>query len=432
VPCYSKQCMLKRLKSLVPQRSPFRLGWHYAKGYLAALYYGFPARKLTVIGITGTDGKTTTVGMIAHILHSAGCKVGAASTAFLQINEVCEENATHLTSISPFTLQEFLRRLVREGCTYAVVEMSSHGLVQGRVLCTYPKVAGITNTAPEHLDYHGSMEQYRTDKGKIFTMLRGKGIKVLNGNDESYEQYKNIRTERTFVFGPKNSDLALENIHADPHSSSALIVGKKYDSVPLRLAIPGTFNLENALCAIACTGAVGIPVETSAEALRSFRSLPGRMESIDEGQDFSVFVDFAVSPQAYEKTLTALRTMVGNTGRVMVLCSSCGDRMREKRSAIGRICSELADITVVAEDETYGEDPHAVLEEVWSGVDESKTDAHKIFDRKEAITFLFKHAKAGDAVVLCGMGPFSTMTKLEGRIPWDEREVAREVLHSLE
>ncbi|PIQ76703.1 hypothetical protein CO157_00390 [Candidatus Peregrinibacteria bacterium CG_4_9_14_3_um_filter_49_12] len=424
--------MLKRLKSLVPQRSPFRLGWHYAKGYLAALYYGFPARKLTVIGITGTDGKTTTVGMIAHILHSAGCKVGAASTAFLQINEVCEENATHLTSISPFTLQEFLRRLVREGCTYAVVEMSSHGLVQGRVLCTYPKVAGITNTAPEHLDYHGSMEQYRTDKGKIFTMLRGKGIKVLNGNDESYEQYKNIRTERTFVFGPKNSDLALENIHADPHSSSALIVGKKYDSVPLRLAIPGTFNLENALCAIACTGAVGIPVETSAEALRSFRSLPGRMESIDEGQDFSVFVDFAVSPQAYEKTLTALRTMVGNTGRVMVLCSSCGDRMREKRSAIGRICSELADITVVAEDETYGEDPHAVLEEVWSGVDESKTDAHKIFDRKEAITFLFKHAKAGDAVVLCGMGPFSTMTKLEGRIPWDEREVAREVLHSLE
>lgn len=424
--------MMKRLKSLIPQRSPLRLGWHYAKGYLAAVYFGFPARKLTVIGITGTDGKTTTVGMIAHILHSTGCKVGAASTAFMQINEVCEENATHLTSISPFTLQEFLRRLVREGCTYAVIEMSSHGLVQGRVLCTYPKVAGITNTAPEHLDYHGSMEQYRKDKGKIFRMLRGKGTKVLNGNDESYEQYKEIQSERTFVYGPQDSDLALEHIQADPHSSSALIVGKKYDSVPLHLAIPGTFNLENALCAIGCAGAVGIPVETSAEALRSFRSLPGRMESIDEGQDFSVFVDFAVSPQAYEKTLTALRAMVGNTGRVLVLCSSCGDRMREKRPEIGRICSAMADVTVVTEDETYGEDPHAVLEEVWNGVDESKTDAHKIFDRKEAITFLFEHAKKGDAVVLCGMGPFSTMTKLEGRIPWDEREVAREVLRSLE
>lgn len=422
--------MIQQLKDLIPQRSPVRLCWHYAKGYLAALRYGFPARKLSVIGITGTDGKTTTVGMIAHILLCSGKKVGAASTAFMQVNEQCEENATHLTSISPFTLQKFLRRLVREGCTHAVIEMSSHGLVQGRVLCTYPQVAGITNTALEHLDYHGSMDQYRKDKGIMFKMLRGKGTKVLNENDESYELYRNIPTERTFTYGPEDSDLSLRNIQADSNSSSALIVGKKYDPIPLTLDIPGTFNLENALCAIGCSGAVGIPVEEAAEALTSFRSLPGRMEQIDEGQNFSVFVDFAVSPQAYEKTLEALRAMVGDTGRVLVLCSSCGDRMREKRPEIGSVCSKLADIVVVTEDETYGEDPHKVLEEVWQGIDQSQTDAHKIFDRKEAIQFLFKEAKQGDAVVLCGMGPFSTMTTLEGRIPWDEREVARELLRS--
>jgi UDP-N-acetylmuramoyl-L-alanyl-D-glutamate--2,6-diaminopimelate ligase len=420
--------MIKRLKSLIPQRSPIRLCWHYAKALLAAFYYGFPSRKLTVIAITGTDGKTTTVGMIAHILLRSGKKVGAASTAFMQVNEECEENATHLTSISPFTLQKFLRRLVREGCTHAVVEMSSHGLVQGRVLCTYPKVAGITNTALEHLDYHGSMDQYRKDKGIMFQMLRGKGTKVLNGNDESYELYRDISTERTFAYGPEDSDLFLRNIQADPNSSSALILGKKYEPIPLTLNIPGTFNLENALCAIGCSGAVGIPVEEAAEALISFHSLQGRMEAIQEGQDFSVFVDFAVSPQAYEKTLEALRAMVGDTGRVLVLCSSCGDRMCEKRPKIGSVCSKLADVVVVTEDETYGEDPHKVLEEVWEGIEQSQTDAHNIFDRKEAIQFIFNEAQKGDAVVLCGMGPFSTMTTLEGRIPWDEREVARELL----
>jgi UDP-N-acetylmuramoyl-L-alanyl-D-glutamate--2,6-diaminopimelate ligase len=155
------------------------------------------------------------------------------------------------------------------------------------------------------------------------------------------------------------------------------------------------------------------------------------MERIDEGQAFSVFVDFAVSPKSYEKGLEALQKIVGSTGRVMVLCSSCGNRMEEKRPIIGKVCSEMADIVVATEDETYGEDPHKVLEEVWAGIDQGACDAHKIFDRREAIEFLFNNAQKGDAVILCGMGPFSTFTKLEGRIPWDDREVARETLRAL-
>lgn len=423
--------MIAALKELLPHRHPLRLGWHRLKAFAAALRYGFPARKLSVIGITGTDGKTTTVGMVVHILLHAGLRAGAASTAFMQVNDAREENKTHLTSLSPFALQRFLRRLVRERCTHAVIEMSSHGLVQGRVCHTYPAIAAVTNTAPEHLDYHGTMEQYRKDKGIIFRMLRGKGTKVLNASDESFGLYSEIPSSKTLSYGTEQSDLSIADARSDASGATATLHTQEGASLTLSLHIPGLFNLENALCAIGCGSAAGVPVQAAADALVSYRSPPGRLERIEEGQQFSVFVDFAVSPQAYEKTLHALRAMVKEGGRVMVLCSSCGNRMREKRPAVGRICSELADVVVATEDETYGEDPHAVLEEVWAGVDGSQCEAHKIFDRREAIRFLLSHAKAGDAVVLCGMGPFSTMTKLEGRIPWDERDVAREILRTL-
>lgn len=419
------------LKKLIPERHPIRILWHKAKAFAAALRYGFPARALTVIGITGTDGKTTTVGMVAHILERSGRSVGAASTAFLQINNERSENTSHLTSLSPFVLQRFLRGLVGKSCEFAVVEMSSHGLVQGRTDFTFPAVAAITNTAPEHLDYHGSMDRYRNDKAKLFRMLRGKGTKILNGKDETYAAYVKIPSGKTIVYGTRMGDLRIENVHAGKTATTGTLLWSDGSERALTLPIPGTYNMDNALCAVSCALAVGIGLDESVAALADFTGIPGRMERIDEGQTFGVYVDFAVSPQAYEQTLKALRDMTGNNGRVMVLCSSCGNRMREKRPQVGRICSELADVVVVTEDETYGEDPYDVMEEVWAGVDQSKTDARKIFDRREAIAFLFRNAKEGDTVVLCGMGPFSTFTKLSGRIPWDERRIAREILRAL-
>lgn len=422
--------MISLLQHIIGKRNPIRILWHKTKSLVAAAVHGFPARDITVIAISGTDGKTTTVGMITHILRHAERRVGAASTAFLQINDTVEENATHLTSISPWTLQGFLKKLVRNDCEFAVIEMSSHGLVQGRVDYTFPQVAGITNTALEHLDYHGSMDQYRKDKGIMFEKLRGVGVKVLNGNDDSFDMYKAIPTEGTLVYGPKGSNLSLSDVHATDNTCSATLHIDSHTDT-LHLNVPGTYNLDNALCAIGCALSVGIPLAECLQALKTFAPLPGRMERIDEGQSFSVYVDFAVSPQSYQKSLEALQKVVDGKGRVMVLCSSCGNRMEEKRPIIGNICSEMADVVVVTEDETYGEDPHKVLDEVWAGVDQSKTEAHKIFDRTEAISYLFKNAKKGDAIVLCGMGPFSTFTKIEGRIPWDEREVARRLLREL-
>jgi len=416
------------IRKVVPERSFIRLSWHYAKAFVAALLNWFPARKITVIAVTGTDGKTTTVGMIHHILMSSGRRVGSASTAFLQVMNECQENETHLTSLSPFVLQGFLKRLVKEKCEYAVIEASSHGLVQGRSNHTYPSVSAITNVTSEHLDYHKSIEQYREDKGKVFKMLKGSGVKVLNGGDESVKEYLEIGSEETVVYGSsEDNDLYLSDVNADEFTTSAKIHVRD-EVFDLRLNIPGVFNLENALCAISCTSSVGISIDECIRFLESFKSLPGRMERIDEGQNFHAFVDFAVSSNSYRKTLETLQKIVGDTGRVMVLCSSCGNRMKEKRPEIGKIASECADVVVVTEDETYGEDPMKVLEEVWSGVDQSKAEAHKIEDRKEGIRFLIKNAREGDAVVFCGMGPFSTMNKLEGSIEWDERKVVREII----
>ncbi|MFH1669983.1 MAG: UDP-N-acetylmuramoyl-L-alanyl-D-glutamate--2,6-diaminopimelate ligase, partial [Patescibacteria group bacterium] len=385
--------------------------------------------------ITGTDGKTTTVSMTAHILQNAGIQTGALSTAFLQIKDQIEWNETQKTSPSPFLLQQFLKKLVLNNCSHAVIEVSSHGLVQGRVHHINLSVAAITNTSMEHLDYHGSLEQYRKDKGGIFKMLKGKGTKVLNKSDETFEQYSTIPSYRTLVYSSKensSADIWLSNINTSQTSTDAKL-SKKDDQLSivncqLSIPLPGSFNLENALCAISCAVAVGVKLEDAVEALKSFKGAPGRMERIDEGQSFSVYVDFTVTPAAYEKTLTTLRQMIEPGKRVLVLTGSCGDRMKEKRPIVGRICSQLADVVVVTNEDPYTEDPEKIISEVFRGIDQSQCEATRISDRREAMEWIFAQAHPGDAVILCAKGSDTTMWTTHGQVPWNEREIARELL----
>ena len=425
--------MLKRIKKLIGDRNPIRLWYHFTRAFIAALINGFPARNLTVIGITGTDGKTTSVGMTAHILQKAGLKCGALSTAFLQIQDEIEWNETQKTSPSPFIIQKFLRDLVKQGCTHAVLEISSHGLVQGRVAFTNPSIAGITNTSAEHLDYHGTLEQYRKDKAKLFYMLREKGTKVMNRDDGSYEVLNDIPSEHEIEYSLKGEgNFWITDVSVSPDESNAILHQEDNENTwNLNISLPGSFNLENALCALSCAHAAGVSIDKSIQALQSFRGAPGRMERIDEGQPFSVFVDFTVTPEAYKKTLKALRDIVGTDHKILVLTGSCGDRMKEKRPEVGRICSDSADTVVVANEDPYTEDPQKIIDEVWAGVDETKCSAHQIFDRKEAITFILNEAKPGDAVILCGKGSDTTMWVKEGQIPWNEREIVSELLRSL-
>jgi UDP-N-acetylmuramoyl-L-alanyl-D-glutamate--2,6-diaminopimelate ligase len=429
---------LSALKSLVPEQSPVRLAWHKAKALAAAARYGMPARTLTVIGVTGTDGKTTTVGMVAHILNVTGRATGALSTAYFRVGDEVRWNATQKTSPSPFVIQKFLRTLVAKDCTHAVLEVSSHGLVQSRMICTWPRVAGITNLSPEHLDYHGTMDEYQKAKKKLFLMLGGKGTKVLNAADRTFADYSSVPAAKSVHYStasqppaegsaqPLWSEHAVfdrEGIRATVHTGAL-----NAETHELFLPMAGAFNLDNALCAIGCAIGCGVPVADAIRALKDFRGIPGRMERIDEGQDFAVFVDFTVTPAAYEKTLGTLKAMLKPGQRLLALTGSCGDRMKEKRPHVGRIVSEHADVMVVANEDPYTEDPQSIIDEVWAGVDQSKTEAHRIFDRRDAIAFLLENAKPGDIVVLCGKGSDTTMWVKEGKIPWNEREIVRGML----
>lgn len=427
--------LLTPLKRLLSDTNPLRLAWHKSKALAAAARYGFPARKLTVIGVTGTDGKTTTVGMVAHILNATGRPAGALSTAYFRINDHLEWNATQKTSPSPFTVQSFLRRVADEGCRYAVLEYSSHGLVQGRTRWTFPAVAAITNLSPEHLDYHKTMAEYARAKSLLFRMLGGRGTKVLNAADATYADYSRIPSAKTIAYGAAANGDALwaTDIALSPQKTAAQIhcrSGGKEEARALTLLIPGDFNVANALCAIGCAMGAGVPFADACDAMANFTGVPGRMERIDEGQPFAAFVDFTVTPASYERTLGTLRTMLTG-GRLLVLMGSCGDRMKEKRPIIGRIASRIADVVVVTNEDPYTENPEAIIDAVLAGVDATKTQAHRIVDRLEAIRFILKEAKPNDIVVFCGKGSDTTMWVKDGKIPWNEREIVRAELKAL-
>lgn len=438
--------MLHKLKKAIPETHPLRLLFHRAKAFVAAARYGFPARRLFVIGITGTDGKTTTVGMLAHILQKSGRETAALSTAFFQIGADVQWNATQKTSPGPFAIQKFLAEAVAKGCRYAVIEYSSHGLLQGRTWFTWPMVAAITNLSEEHLDYHGTMEDYLKAKRILFTMLGSKGTKVLNGDDRSYKDLIDVRSFRTVVTSasPKHGAIVvgtatllwLEEETRDQEARTIVHVEsghKEQERHPLSLRIPGTFNRMNALTALGCAIGCGVEPSQALDSLTTFPGIPGRMERIDpstsSGQvPFKVYVDFTVTPQSYEKTLSALNAEC--TGRLLVLAGSCGDRMKEKRPIVGKIVSEYADVAVIANEDPYTEDPRAIIDEVWAGMDHAKVEGHRIFDRREAIEFLLKEARPGDTVVFCGKGSDTTMWVKEGQVPWNERQIVRDLLKS--
>ncbi len=435
--------MKKLLKQLIPETSLPWLTFHRSKSLVAALMYGFPARKLTVIGITGTDGKTTTVGMIAHILNANGIKTGALSTAFFRVGDQIRWNATQKTSPSPFLVQRFLRELVDSGCTHAVIECSSHGLLQGRLNFIWPMVAGITNLSEEHLDYHRTMDEYLKAKSRLFAMLRkNTGVAILNADDRSFEELRKIPVPWTIEYSAKKSfeksadesppsecALWITDTKATTGEVSAMLhCNTESDTHELCIPVSGAFNLSNALCAIGCAHGVNVRLVDCVRALASFKGIPGRMEMIDAGQAFTVYIDFTVTPQSYESTLSILKSTLPPSGKLLVLTGSCGDRMKEKRPIIGKIVSTYADIVVVTNEDPYTENPERIIAEVWAGIDQSKTEAHRIFDRREAIRFLVKKAQKDDIVIFCGKGSDTTMWVKMGQIPWNEREIVTEEL----
>ncbi len=411
-----------------------------AVGPLAAAYYGYPAQQLLVIGVTGTDGKTTTTNLIFSILKAAGIKVGLISTVGAVIGDEEMPTGLHVTTPTAPEVQMYLRRMVDAGLTHCVLETTSHGLAQGRVRGVDYDVAVLTNVTHEHLDFHGSFENYRAAKGVLFKNLaesfRKPGIEkiaVINLDDENAPYFLDFPADRKITYSlyrPSEADFSAW-VELRPGGMLLSIRDRTHDLARVRTALVGHFNAQNILAATAATWSLlDHPAKAIKAGIKAMPPVPGRMERIDEGQDFLAIVDFAHTPNALRRALETSRQMTA--GRVIAVFGSAGLRDREKRRLMAEVSAELADISIFTAEDPRTESLDDILQAMADGAIskggvEGKT-FYRLPDRGQAIAFACSLARPGDLVIACGKGHEQSMAFGTVEYPWDDREAMRAAL----
>jgi UDP-N-acetylmuramoyl-L-alanyl-D-glutamate--2,6-diaminopimelate ligase len=411
-----------------------------ALAHLSAAFYNFPARKLTVIGVTGTDGKTTTSNLLFHILKAAGIRAGMISTVNAVIGDRVLDTGFHVTTPDAPDIQHYLAEMVAAGLTHAVLETTSHGLEQKRVdACEYD-IAVVTNITHEHLNDHGgSLARYRAAKARLFTLLAETGPKpqgnprlsVLNRDDWSYAYLQDFIPAGQVSYGlTPEADIHAENIRFDPSGIHFDAVGSDF-RVEISTHLVGNFNVSNALAALsAAVRGLGVEPSIAARGIAALPGIPGRMERIGLGQDFTAIVDFAHTPNALLNALQTARPLT--EGRVIVVFGSAGLRDREKRRMMAEVAAEWADLTVFTAEDPRTESLDGILSEMAAGASakggvEGET-FWRIPDRGEAIRFAVSLARPGDLVMACGKGHEQSMCFGETEYPWDDRTAMRAAL----
>lgn len=413
-----------------------------ATGYLAAAYHDYPSRKLVLIGVTGTDGKTTTSTLIHSILQTAtNGKAGLISTVNAVLGDTVADTGLHVTTPGAPQVQDLLARMVVNGLTYCVLEMTSHGLAQGRLNGVDIDVAVLTNVTHEHLDYHGSFEAYRAAKGRMFEMLgktyRKAGvpkISVINGDDPNADFFAAFPADQVMRYGIKNkADFMAKDIVYAP-DQTRFTVDTVYSGTfgEYRTALVGSFNVLNGLAAISTVRALGYKYDDMAYGLWSVKAVPGRMERIDEGQNFTAIVDFAHTPNALENALKAAKSMLPEGKRLIAVFGSAGLRDREKRRMMAEVSARHADFTVLTAEDPRTESLEGILEAMAQGAIsrggvEGKTFM-RVSDRGEALFRACQMAQAGDVVIACGKGHEQSMCFGTIEYPWDDRDGLRAAL----
>jgi UDP-N-acetylmuramoyl-L-alanyl-D-glutamate--2,6-diaminopimelate ligase len=413
-----------------------------ALSWIAASFHDWPARKLTVIGVTGTDGKTTTTNLIYQILLAAGIQAGMLSTVNAVIGNEVLDTGFHVTTPDAHDVQSYLARMVAAGLTHVVLETTSHGWAQNRVDACEFDIGVITNIKHEHLDQHGSFQNYRAAKARLFqslerTLPKALGIPplaVLNRDDSSYEYLQSITRVKKISYGLAGG----ADVYAEAVESDAAGVRFTARSESLRVAITsslvGTYNVSNCLAALAATG-VGLHLapDLIEKGIRALRGVPGRMERIELGQKFTAIVDFAHTPNALKVVLMVARQMTA--GRVIVAFGSAGLRDKEKRRMMAEIAAELADLTVLTAEDPRTESLDAILNEMAVGArlkgGREGLTFWRIADRGEAIKFALRLARPGDIVLACGKGHEQSMCFGRIEYPWDDRTAMRSALSEM-
>ncbi|MBZ0305573.1 MAG: UDP-N-acetylmuramoyl-L-alanyl-D-glutamate--2,6-diaminopimelate ligase [Anaerolineae bacterium] len=420
-----------------------------ALGHLASAYYEYPSHKLVVIGVTGTDGKTTTSNVAYHILKTAGVKVGMISTVSAIIGEQEIPTGLHVTTPPAHEIHLYLNQMVDAGLTHCVLEVTSHGLDQGRVNGVDFDVAVMTNITHEHLDWHGSFEAYRDAKARLFRITAGhppRGdqptITIINVDDSSATHFAqaSIGANYMLLYSLHNpqADFYADRIHYRPNGTSFMLRGNAGD-IAINSPLVGEFNIYNVIAgAIAAISAMPQPIHQQRMlhavpmGIQSLPQIPGRMEVIDEGQDFLAVVDFAHTPNALQQALKAARSMVAKAGRVITVFGSAGLRDVEKRRLMAETAAALADIALLTAEDPRTESLAEILEvmanaAISKGGVEGET-FFRVRDRGEALYRACQMAKAGDIVIACGKGHEQSMCFGTVEHPWDDRNALRAAL----
>ncbi len=419
--------------------------------WIAAAFHDWPGRKLTMIGVTGTDGKTTTTNLLHKILLAAGMKAGMVSTVNAVIGEEVLDTGFHVTTPDAHDVQKYLARMVDAGLTHVVLETTSHGWAQHRVDACEFDIGVVTNITHEHLDEHGSFENYRAAKARLFSSLEvtlpkpqgNPRLAVINRDDPKSFGFLNdfIKVKKVNYGLGADAEVQGTEVHYLP-SGIRFTANSKDFRVGISTRLVGAFNVSNCLAAFtAAVYGLGISPDVAAQGIASLEGIPGRMERIDMGQDFTAIVDFAHTPNALKSALEAARGMLykgeakGDKGRVIAVFGSAGLRDREKRRMMAETSVELADLTVLTAEDPRTESLDAILEEMTDGAKSKGGDEARTFwrvpDRGEAIRFALSLARPGDIVLACGKGHEQSMCFGKTEYLWDDRTAMRAALADL-
>jgi len=416
------------IKKLIPTWIFTRLVnyFHWAETGVAMVVNGWPARGMRIVGITGTNGKTTSAIMTAQILEHAGLAVGLNSTAQVGWLGDYHDNEFAMTTANPFQLHKLLRQMKKAGVELVVMEVASHALVQHRVSGLDIEVAAITNLTPDHFDYHGTMENYAAAKGKLFA--RSPAHSVLNADDEWFDFFADFVSQDQVTYGiTQDATLQLTGakLRSDGAKIEVLIDGQAVDTT---VNLPGKFNVYNALTAMSIGYSLGLTRQEVVEGMAQVDGIPGRMELVDEGQEFTVLVDYAHTTDALENVLQTIRQTL--SGRLIVVIGGDGGRDPQRLAPFGKAAADNAELVIVADQEPYPDDPDQLRRQVLEGANSSDSAVvvKEQADRKQAITDAFTFAKKGDVVLIAGLGHQKTRYMNDGKIDWDDRQVARELL----
>lgn len=405
----------------------------------SAAVYGRPARRLNVIGITGTDGKTSLAYLLHHMLSVTREKAGLISTAECLIGDRLLPDTGRFTTPEAPQVQEMLRDMVAAGCRWAIIEATSHGLALHRVdECDYD-IAVFTNLGLDHIDFHGAPEEYKAAKGRLFEMLDRSASKslqktaVLNVDDPAWQFFRGLTHSHVVTYAIDSAaDVRADALEGEGWATEFRLCTAAGDC-SVRLPRPGKFNVYNALAAAAVGLASGLELSDIRRSLESWPGAPGRMELIDEGQPFTVVVDFAHAPDSLRRVLELLREK--SRGRIMALFGCIGERDKDRRAAMGRVAADMADYTIVTDDNPYGEDRMAIIDEIGSGLRAAgKREGHDfamIADRREAIAHALSMAVDEDVILLAGKGHEREVHLADRSYACDDREVARAFLREL-